>query len=221
MKVIKKQFFIYNWSALIIIVGVSLFFPLTAYYIKLTDKVPGTKSISIPGEKNGWQLINTNSNLLNSKYIGADKVVHVLYVKEKIIINQYIASYYNQNQEKELIGEQNSIYDSNTWKPINHRKYSVVFSPDCGMQVNEIVVSSKNNQSRLVWYQYNVAGIYTHNKYLAKLLAVWDILFKKQGSQVMILSIELGNDLQNTRDALKRYVTEMQIARNLCGLHAS
>lgn len=218
MKDNNNQYFISNRSTLIIIISITLFFPLTAYYIKLTHKVVvETKSINIPIERNGWKLVSTDSNILNSKYTGADKISQSLYRKEKYFVNHYFASYYNQSQQKELISEQNSIYDSNNWKVVDYRKYSEDLFPYCGMQVNELVVLSKSNQSRLVWYQYNVAGIFTHSKYIAKLLAVWDILFKKQGSQVVILSIEVNTDLRSTRDALRKYVIEMQMVKDLCG----
>lgn len=218
MNISKNRYFEANWPALIVIVSISLFFPLAAYYFKYTDKISDKKVVNFPVEKNGWRLIDTTSNLLNSNLVGADEVFHALYVKEKTIINHYIAGYYKQSQGKELVGEQNSIYDLKIWKILSFDQYNLLLPQYCNVQINELVVSSRKNRSRLIWFQYNVAGVYTYSKYLAKVLAGWDILYAKKGSHIEILSVEIDNDLNSARDAIKRYITEAQITGDFCSL---
>lgn len=142
---------------------------LEAWYVKPSIAKKSDWQAKIRGfdQRQRWQLINKTSY----------KKVHL-----------DIFSYNIQSQGKELISDHNTIIDN---KHYRSRELAEQFIN--GIKLTPTVINDSGSKKRLIIYWYNVAGVNSSNKYIAKLLETANLFQKKVSSSAYVISTNCRN----------------------------
>lgn len=144
-----------------------------------------------PGVWSGPRSLNT---AWRPSFVGADHVEHVLYSAGDIGAEAFSAVYAYQEQGKELVGFDNSLFAG--LNPISTTKLE-----DFG-GVIETVVEDANSERYLLWHYYQVGEWRTTRTISAQLAYGLGTLISPQPSRIVALRIRCESDCTDTRAAL-------------------
>jgi len=146
---------------------------------------------------------------INPRYIGADAKITATYTRDSQPVNLYVAYYNSQQQGKELVNENNYIYNKKTWKRISERRHSIKDGRDKAYGIKEINLHAGNENKQILWYWYFSGGLFTPNHYVAKILQVVNKLGLSKGSAVLVLSAEYNTDPDKARILLEDFFSSI------------
>lgn len=133
-----------------------------------------------------WNKPNFNSSNWKPSFIGAEQQQIVTYRKEGFSVDIFYALYTKQSQGKELINYENSITNSN-WQEFKAVD-SFLTSSDGTQKSLKRLRAKTPEGTRTIWSWYNISGIETSNKQLAKVLELYKILSSNKVSMVIAAS---------------------------------
>ncbi|MCK4950457.1 MAG: EpsI family protein, partial [Gammaproteobacteria bacterium] len=179
---------------------ISLFTSLSAQWInKGEDKQVTTINIVAPSSGGSWVGPIYQDETINPTYTGADAEAAAVYRINSQSVGLYIAYYANQRQGKEVVSDMNSNYDRNKWIKYGERLHAIPVKQDKEYNVKEIDLRSVNGRKRLLWQWYYTGGLFTPDRYFAKLLQVFDKLGGSKGAAAIILAAEYDENPDEAR----------------------
>ncbi len=187
----------------ILIIAVSVG-PALAYIVSNKQAEITHIELRLPNGVEGWKGPTVIDNRWKPLFIGASGSVTGRYQKHADSVSIYLGYYTSQGQERELINDLNNLAGSATWHIISSKK---------GLErggMRELVLRSDSAKKALVWYRYEVGGIATTNRYLAKLLQLWGLARGRTDANVLAIFNQLdGGDPEISQIVLRNFVDEM------------
>jgi exosortase A len=177
--------------------------PVAAWWLKqrvTTAPEPGLES---PPGRAGWSGLASLNDSWQPVYHGASQL-RSGYHKQGLGVQLFAGFYPRQRQGGELINDLNSISGPG-WRQTGERR--IVSST--GDSVMEVDLVSTDNQRRIVWYRYRVAGRYTTSGYVAKVLQVLGLLGGREDAAVIALAADVAGDAAGVREGLDDFMVTM------------
>ena len=209
-------------NALVGVVVIALVFPLFGYYLKSQNKMmlsKTTTNIVEPTLSNHWQgPIEATQDNLNPQFLGADTKYSANYSKDGKKVLFYTAMYTFQEQGKELISWNNSLFDKSLWTIYSKQIRKIKLNSDTNkyLQVEESIVRNPSGKTRVLWHWYTVAGVNTVKPVMAKILIIKNLFSKnKLGSSIYLLATDVNISVDQARQLLIEYLQENKITPNL------
>ena len=193
---------------------IAAIFPASGYYLKSQAKAISTISPQIavaPSASVHWQgPLDASQDNLRPKFQGADTRVSASYHNNGQTVFFYTANYMYQEQGKELISWDNSLFDQSLW---NIESTSVrqikLNSKNKWLTIDENVVRNPLGKTRVLWSWYSVAGVNTVKPVIAKVSIIKDLVAKhKSGSRVVLLASDSNASVEQARAILLDYLNE-------------
>lgn len=167
--------------------------------------------IILPEVIGDWRWNESLSDSWQPVYHGA-KTIKQIFENNGKQITLYIGYYEQQMQGKELIFDLNFIANRDVWQ-YQYGRDQLIYTGD--LAVKEQLLKNSKSERKLVWYQYHVAGEYTANRYIAKLLQISGLLTGKRESYVMAAAISADkNNIELAREGLADFYNEIQLILN-------
>jgi len=184
--------------ASVVVIAVAALWPAYAMYLDNRPLTTKGLSIELPDSMNGWVRRNVPVSDWQPHYIGPDASVMQTYQKDGVAVSLYIGYYRTQRQGAELINSQNYMVQQ------KHPVWNNV-----GEELRPISLHGRNepiqqtllrapDQRLLVWSWNSLAGTYTVNPYLAKLLLARMRLFGQSDDGAAII---VSTPYEETTDA--------------------
>lgn len=126
----------------------------------------------LPQEMEPWKGPIKNANIWEPQFLNADVNEGGLYVSDNFeIVQVFLVSYSNQNQEQELIYYLNSLFDQDEWRKVSEQ---IVQAPENHFGVQEVKATTLEKKSDGEWitilWWYDIGGYPTVSKLEAKLM---------------------------------------------------
>ncbi|MCU7904528.1 MAG: EpsI family protein [Candidatus Thiodiazotropha sp. (ex Epidulcina cf. delphinae)] len=181
---------------------------LTVNDTDLADSPNSSTNLELPIIDGDWFGPYPVMDNWQPKMIGADlEAVRAYKSNQFAPISLYIGYYFTEAQSKELININNDIVDGINW----HRAYIDEDIPKTNRApIIETVIKSADNNFRIVWHWYRIAGRTTSNHLSAKLLRIWDIITENKGSAIVSISTTYNNDIKASRESLMTFREEYE-----------
>ncbi len=164
--VLSRTFFL----ASIAIIAVAGLWPAYAAYLDSRPVSARELMIALPDAINGWNKQNTPLSDWQPHYIGPDSYTMQTYRKEGMAVSVYVGYYRTQRQGAELITSQNYMVMQKHPKWNNVGETPHVISLNGKHETIQQTLLRAPDKRLLVWSWNSLAGTYTVNPYLAKLL---------------------------------------------------
>jgi exosortase A len=139
-------------------------------------------------------------------YHGA-KTVKQVFEKNGQQVTLYIGYYEKQKQGEELIYDLNNITNRSIWRPQYTRDRLLSTG---NLNVREQLLEKNTREQKLVWYYYQMAGEYTVNRYIAKILQIVGLLTGKPDAYVMAVATNTHDDTETARKVLADFYLAVQ-----------
>jgi len=192
--------------------------PLSGFYMKAQAKEASVNiknRLAAPQAKGAWigpspVPIDMQEINLNPTYKGADEELSLVYKKESAKIVLYLAKYHYQEQNKELIADANSPFDTSSWLLMSRTARELKLPNGKVLNFVESVVRNNTGKTNIIWYWYSIAGLSINNSAFGKLMQLKDIIsIHKNGSSVVVLALEANHGIDVARKSMKDYVVAM------------
>jgi len=160
--------------------------------------------LRLPEGVHGWRGPTVVNNQWNPLYRGVSGSIKGDYQKNDDSVSLYLGYYVSQGQEHELINDLNSLAGAAMWH---------IISDQTGVKrgsMRELVLRSEQGHKSLLWYRYEVSGLITTNRYLAKLFQLWGLVIDRTDANVVAILVDLDEDKPAiTRAVLRDFVENM------------
>lgn len=164
--------------------------------------------INAPAGLGGWNTVDGQNDDWMPTYHGA-LTVRQTYAKNARQVHLFLGHYPHQKQGKELINDLNRISDKKRWR----NRYPRARVQQYGeFRMLEQVLEKGGIEDRLVWYWYQVAGMRTTSKYMAKILQVVGRLIGQPQASIIVVATRL-DDNATARKRLDDFISNVQPAR--------
>lgn len=192
---IKRSFYVSGFNK--VIIAVLIIFPSLSYInISTYIQVPQEKNITLSQVVAGLHNIGGSQVQIGTSYEGADNVVFSNYAGGSEQYGVYIAEYHSQSTNHELINYDNKLYDDGEWKKQFEEDLMIVSPDGYEVTVKRLHLKSRTYGDRLLTYWYEVAGVATTSKLVAKLLQLKQVV-NGGGARVYVISgsvADINND---------------------------
>lgn len=122
---------------------------------------------------------------------GADVELAKEYTFEGRRYQVYVASYFTQKQDKELIYYANKLYNERLWQRRSKQSVSLANGTN---QKMEIVGLTSNSRKKIIGHWYQVAGLTTTNRNIVKLFEVVGALTGNREAIVVAIATDFSDE---------------------------
>lgn len=115
--------------------------------------------IRLPDAGNAWEVMPGGNTVLGAHFEGYDETVAANYRLAEFpatAVTLEIFYYRRQEQDAEVIGVRNDIYDDERWRRVDGPSKRTIH--DYPGKVYEMILRANNGQERRVWYWFDVSG---------------------------------------------------------------
>ncbi|MGB5468762.1 MAG: exosortase C-terminal domain/associated protein EpsI, partial [Sedimenticolaceae bacterium] len=124
------------------------------------------------------------------------------------IVDLYLAYYWHQDADAELVGWPNAVYDGELWHPLEQQSRAVMLEGRA-LGVTETRLRGPQRARRLTWHWYWVDGTFAASPLVAKLLqAKATLLGGDTRSAVVVVSTPEQSDPEAARQAMQHFVEQ-------------
>lgn len=174
--------------------------PLYAAWLKTGAIHPKSASLCGPAwlspkkvENDGWHPV----------FVGAQAELHSQQVVDGRNVDLYVAYYWQQGEEAELVGWPNAVFDRKKWH-FMEEKAAVASIDGRATGVRETRLRGPERGRRLAWHWYWVDGRMVSSPAVAKLLqAKAELLGSDQRAAAIVLSTNERADAEGARTAMQ------------------
>lgn len=157
-----------------------------------------------------WQPMDYRITKWTPHYVNPTAEIQQAYQNNQFQVGVYLAYYWRQKQGAELVNSRNLmvVQKHPIWRQLAQRETKVNLH-DKSRTVSEFHLSSAH-QDLLIWQWNWIAGYYTVNPYIGKLLQVGAQLFGKsnEGSAVVIYT-PIETNKEDARAAMQHFINAM------------
>jgi exosortase A len=189
---------------------VAAFWPARAAYIEsLVSKTATSVDIELPKAIGSWQTVEAFTDW-KPGYVGPDVTIASHYRSGADTVGLYVMYYRYQEQGGELINSQNVLIapsNRREWKMLEEKLRDVRLF---GAPVKVLQGKIHSAHQRLLTWRWNwIAGQYTANDYVGKLLEAKDkLLGVMRDGAALIVFTPYDEDIQSASDVLQRFVDD-------------
>ena len=195
---------------LLIATGLVLAGPAIINHVTKQNKVSSENitvfKIKLPETIGQWKKNKLIHDSWQPVYHGA-KTVKQVFEKNGQQVTLYIGYYEKQKQGEELIFDLNNITNRSLWRPQYTRDRLLSTG---GLNVREQLLEKNTREQKLVWYHYQMAGEYTVNRYIAKILQIVGLVTGKPDAYVMAVATNTHDDTETARKVLADFYVAVQ-----------
>lgn len=199
-----------------IVVLFSAMGPVLSYQAhKNSTEIESSKvNVELPVVNNDWLPGALGGDDWKPRFQGAVETLGD-YQKAGQVLRLYVGYYPFQGQDKEMINEDNSLGDGQSWFPVYAQAQPVLTEKNDFL---EQIVKSSQGIRRLVWYRYYIGGHLTTNPYIAKLFQVWGVFSGNRQAAVIVMGTPImDNNIERSRATLVAFAKAVQwddVAKN-------
>jgi exosortase A len=156
-----------------------------------------------PTDFGGWSLSSSAYWDWRPRILGADRELYRFYHRGTDQVAVFIYQYDYQRQDAEVVNAQNQMAPpgGERWHRVQGGEYRPGSEPG-PTSVCETVIKGPGGPL-LVWHWYRVGDRYTDDKYLTKLLQVWDTLtFRRSDAAILGVATRVKEDETEARERL-------------------
>ena len=161
----RRQTFVAAGAAALLLASLA---PAYAAYSAPTDPIPANLAMCTPSAQAPWHA-TTDEGDWRAKFPTSDLTLSRHYVSAEHGVDLFIAYYWRQRPEVELIAWGNQLTDERTWHLLGQTPRQVEVE---GRQliVTESSLFAKNHPRRMIWHWNWIDGRFTAGRLTAKLL---------------------------------------------------
>ena len=192
------------------IISVAALWPAYATYLDSRPVKTGELSIELPDSMNGWIKQNAPLSDWQPHYIGPDARTLQTYRKDGMAVSVYVGYYRTQRQGAALITSQNYMVTQKhpRWSNVGE-EHRVISLRGRDQAIQQTLLRAPDKRL-LVWSWNSLAGTYTVNPYLAKLLlAKARLLGQQDDGAAIILDSPYEDTPESAAVALKAFILDM------------
>lgn len=198
-----------TYPVILVILSCSFIISVAPYIVnKISERSADEQIVhllELPVEVDGWQASTVEIDSWEPVYYGAINQKQIYQKSNKNIV-LYRGYYLVQKQGEELINDRNRIHNQDIWNTTYSKPKSLNIE---SQYVLERLLYNNENNKRLVWYWYNVAGVKGINAYEAKILQILGLLTGNRLAYVTAIAVE-ESDVELAREMLKNFVTHIE-----------
>jgi EpsI family protein len=148
-------------------------------------------------------------------FVGAQAELLASHPVNDRIVDLYLAYYWHQNADAELVGWPNAVYDGENWHPLAQQSRPVMLEGRA-LSVTETRLRGPQRARRLTWHWYWVDRTFTANPLVAKLLQAKAMLFGGDTrAAAVVVSTPEQSDPETARQAMQDFVAQAAFLRTL------
>lgn len=196
--------------ASIVIITVAALWPAYAAYLDSRPVKTKGLLIELPDSMNGWVKQNATLSDWQPHYIGPDAHTLQTYQKDGMAVSLYVGYYRTQRQGAALITSQNYMVTQKhpIWSNVGEA-HRVISLRSRNETIQQTLLRAPNKRL-LVWSWNSLAGTYTVNPYLAKLLlAKARMLGQQDDGAAIIIDSPYEDTPESAALALKAFIQDM------------
>jgi exosortase A len=179
--------------------------PAYALYTAKTEVVPANLTLSTPPVQSPWQETGASSDW-QAVFPASDLNVSRRYVVSGKGVDLFIAYYWRQRPEAELVAWENRVADRITWHPLSRTTRTVEVE---GQQiaVTESRLLAKKQRRRVVWHWHWIDGRFVADQLTTKLLQTKNrLLSGEQRAAFIAVSVEETEGTEAARAQLQSLI---------------
>lgn len=181
--------------------------PLFSFVAKGTAPTDMSIPLNFVEGTKGWSGPIVSETSWSPQFIQPTKSRLSRYVKDDMSVDVFVALYYQQNPDSELLTESNRIYQHESWALLDRALYA--FKSRTLPTVVEHAIQNKE-QKRLIWSWYNIAGTHTTSPIWGKVLEGYSMVRKgNEPSMVIAVSTPFEYYSEQGRSKLEEFIEDM------------
>lgn len=182
--------------------------PLLMGRLNDSDELQRTKLVPL-GVAAPWQSAANKESAWTPSFPGADAELRERFTESDRSVDVYIAYYVYERQGAEVVSAINRLV---TNRSLKFQGRGIEPAPIDGTEESwRTSRFTSTTSQRLVWQIYWIDGVFTSNKYFAKLLqAKAGLGFGTQGAAAVLLSTEYNDDPDRARAALRDFLESIE-----------
>ena len=166
-------------------------------------------SSMLPDDSEQVKLLASVNTDWSPKYVGASKTELATYQYKEQVFSIYVASYINQQQGAELISQENTLYDPESWRPLNTAIRRVGQSDQVSSLEYKDIKLSNGRKERLIAYWYQIGDESVVSPVKVKLYEAWNKLNGVKGSAIVVVAMDYRDDVADVPEKVKEFITYM------------
>lgn len=167
---------------------------------------------SLPEQVGEWQRTGAvDAHGWRPNYPSADWQDRTEYRAAQGSLSAFVAGYFVQHQDKELIGFGNSI-SGNEERYVSATGESRLID---GLAVNEMLLSHASDRALLLYY-YQIGTVATNKAFTAQLLYAWQSLFVPTPAKVVAVYAPCDSDCASERERTLRFLGALDASGSSC-----
>ena len=141
-------------------------------------------------------------------FAGAQAELFASHPVDDQIVHFYVAYYWRQHADAELIGWPNAVYDRKNWQPLEQAPQVALIEGE-QLEIAETRLRGPQRARRLTWHWYWVDQQFTANPLIAKLLQAKATLFGGDTrAAVVVLSFLEQPESRASRRAMQQFIDQ-------------
>jgi len=164
---------------------------------------PGGVAFSAP-EIPGWRRVEPWEDARVPLYAGATAQAAGWYADGATRVGAYVAEYPSQRQEQEVVFVGNRP-EGQFSAVVARRTMELTTASGAALPFEELEVTDRTAERRLVWVGLRVAGEPANGALAAKALQVAGAIRGRHDAQALVLTVACGDDCAAARSSLTRY----------------
>jgi len=148
---------------------------------------------------------STSNPAWSPRFQGANQSFYYAFRQENQQVDVFLAYYYAQTQEAELINSKHRPYDATQWQRVSKQVQTVDLGNTQSLEVTETRLKSPLGQERVIWHWYVVGGYAVNQPLWAKmleLLAIFQGNSAQSGVLVVKADVLAGQTMEDASAAL-------------------
>jgi exosortase len=153
----------------------------------------------------------SDANVIRPEFRNSDISLNLRYYTSQYNTDIYMAVYYSQYKDKELVNIKNRFYDKKEFNLISESKQRITVENKKIDFVEQVVSQAGGSAQYLVWYTYIYDKVATSNRYLAKILQIMHVIGFIDKATIMVASTQFEKDFSLARKRLSKISREVLV----------
>ena len=210
---IQKMLLAGGGAALILMIP-----PLWTSVLSHSDLPTTISEGSPPAVTQPWEPLTDQEPLLSApSFPGAQFVINQTYrLDQRTAVHFNLAYYVKEEQGAELVNQTMSLLGGEGRETVLSENLRTATVDGHPLKIQESIIRSSSDGTRLVWHWYWVEGQFTSNPFWAKLLQVKAKLWgQKKGAALIIVSTNLTKPPTESVKTLQNFLHHISIVKTL------
>lgn len=187
--------------------------PVLAFTLSMqAHEGSSSNKIELPNRIGEWMLSSNFISDWKPSWVNPDISRFVKYQNtDDEYIDVYLAYYFNQRQNKEIINSENKLFDHSKWEVIETKVQETESGKGGLEKYNETIIRNKQGNERIIWHWYKVGGFRTVDGLAAKYYGLLSIIKGKTDASAIVISSLVDKNYESTRADLQLFASKFDI----------